>query len=79
MTALYGGQIQAQAVQAQSSFYSANDRRLHFGLGDADSAELEVRWPNGAIERIGVVPADRLVRIKEGAGVVGLERFGRAG
>jgi len=31
--ARYGGRVQAQAVMAQSSFYSVNDRRLHFGLG----------------------------------------------
>ena len=78
VTATYGGQVQAQAVQAQSSFYSVNDRRLHFGLGDAASAEIEVRWPNGAIERIGAVPADHLIRIKEGAGAVGVEPLAQA-
>ena len=35
---------------AQSSFYSVNDRRLHFGLGSDDTADLTVRWPNGTIE-----------------------------
>ena len=35
VTARYGDRTQAQAVCAQSSFYSANDRRLHFGLGAA--------------------------------------------
>ena len=34
VTARYGGRTQAQEVSAQSSFYSANDRRLHFGLGE---------------------------------------------
>ena len=33
ITARYGGRTQAQEVTAQSGFYSANDRRLHFGLG----------------------------------------------
>ena len=37
-------------MTAQSSFYSANDRRLHFGLGAATSADLTIRWPNGATE-----------------------------
>ncbi len=70
VTAHYGGKIQAQEVLSQSSFYSASDRRLHFGLGPATSADLEVRWPNGRRERIANVPAGRLVVIREGAGVV---------
>ncbi len=48
VVARYGGRTQAQEVTAQSSFYSANDRRLHFGLGAAASADLAIRWPNGA-------------------------------
>ena len=35
VTAHYGGKIQAQEVLSQASFYSANDLRLHFGLGAA--------------------------------------------
>ena len=35
VTARYGGKVQAQEVLSQSSFYSANDSRLHFGLGGA--------------------------------------------
>ena len=37
VTARYGERVQAQEVIAQASFYSANDRRLHFGLGAATS------------------------------------------
>jgi hypothetical protein len=75
--ATYGGRTQAQEVLAQSSFYSANDRRLHFGLGAATSAEVTVRWPNGVTEKIGPVPADQLVVIREGAGIVRRQKFGR--
>jgi hypothetical protein len=74
--AQYGGRSQAQEVAAQSSFYSANDRRLHFGLGNAATADLTVRWPNGATEKIGAVQADQLVVIREGAGIVRREKFG---
>ena len=66
----YGGRTQAQEVTAQSSFYSANDRRLHFGLGATTSAELAVRWPTGATETIGAVQADQLVVIREGEGIL---------
>ena len=74
--ARYGGRTQAQEVSAQSSFYSANDRRLHFGLGTATSADLTVVWPGGATEKIGSVDADHLVVIREGAGIQRRQRFG---
>jgi hypothetical protein len=77
VTARYGKLTQVQDVLAQSSFYSASDRRLHFGLGPETSADLTVRWPNGETEKIGAVDADHLVVIREGAGIVKRERFGR--
>jgi enediyne biosynthesis protein E4 len=76
VTARYGGRTQVQDVAAQSSFYSANDRRLHFGLGAATSADLAVRWPNGATEQIPKVEADQLVVIREGTGIVRRQKFG---
>ena len=75
--ARYGGRVQAQDVTAQSSFYSANDRRLHFGLGAATSADLTIRWPDGATESIPKVDADQLVVIREGTGILRRERFRR--
>ena len=77
VTARYGGRTQAQEVTAQSSFYSVNDRRLHFGMGAASAAELSVRWPRGAVENIGAVDADQLVVIREGAGIIRRQKFGR--
>jgi len=71
----YGDRRQAQAVLAQSSYLSANDRRLHFGLGSATSARLEIRWPNGRREIVENVDADQLLVIREGAGIVRKEQF----
>jgi len=45
-----GGKVQAQAMLSQSSFYSCNDPRLHFGLGTFGSVDIEVDWPNGLHE-----------------------------
>jgi hypothetical protein len=75
--ARYGARTQAQEVTAQSSFYSANDRRLHFGLGPATSADLTIRWPNGATEKVPAVEADQLVVIREGAGILRKQKFER--
>ena len=53
---------------AQSSYLAVNDRRLHLGLGAAEKADLEIRWPNGARETIPKVAGDQLVTAQEGAG-----------
>jgi hypothetical protein len=70
VTCRYGDRRQVQEVLSQSSFYSVNDPRLHFGLGAAETANLEVRWPSGAVETYAKVAADRIVVIKEGEGIV---------
>ena len=62
-----GGRTQAQAVLSQSSYYSHDDLRLHFGLGQNASADtIEIRWPTGAVETLHNVRGDRVVRITEG-------------
>jgi hypothetical protein len=66
----YGDHRQLQEVTAQSSFYSVNDRRLHFGLGALTTGDVTVRWTNGGSERYANVAANQLVVIKEGHGIV---------
>ncbi|HEX8882487.1 MAG TPA: CRTAC1 family protein [Candidatus Acidoferrum sp.] len=66
----YGAAVQAQAVVSQSSFYSSNDFRLHFGLGNSRSADLEVFWPSGLHEKFRQMPANQLITLKEGVGRV---------
>lgn len=70
VTARYGGKVQAQEIVAQSSFYSCNDRRVHFGLGNEATVDLEVRWPSGGREMYRGIKADRVVKIQEGKGVI---------
>lgn len=66
----YGKKVQAQALLSQSSYISCNDPRLHFGLGEETTADIEVRWPNGLEQQFKSVAADRLVVIQEGSPVV---------
>jgi hypothetical protein len=66
----YGKKMQAQEVLSQSSFYSVNDSRLHFGLGPEKSADIAIRWPSGLHEELKGVAADQLIVVKEGAGIV---------
>ncbi|RMF83117.1 MAG: hypothetical protein D6744_05285, partial [Planctomycetota bacterium] len=65
-----GGRTQAQLVTAGTSFISAEPPRKHFGLGAATSADLTIRWPSGSTESFVGVPADQVVRIREGVGVI---------
>ncbi len=75
VTAHYAGKIQAQEVLSQSSFYSASDSRLHFGLGAASEVKLDIRWPNGRRETVANVSADQLITVREGTGVIGRTAF----
>jgi hypothetical protein len=65
----YGSKVQAQAVLSQSSFYSCNDSRLHFGLGDSSAVDVEVFWPNGLHEHYKNLAANRLITLREGIGI----------
>jgi hypothetical protein len=75
VVALYGDRKQAQAVLAQSSYLSVSDRRLHFGLGPATVASVEILWPGGHVEKVPAIPADRLIVIQEGSGVIRTQTF----
>jgi hypothetical protein len=68
VTLRYGSRVQAQEVMSQSSYLSANDPRLHFGLGGERTADIEVRWPLGGIDTVKNVAANQLVTIQEGSG-----------
>jgi enediyne biosynthesis protein E4 len=66
----YGRKAQAQAVTSQCGFLSANDPRLHSGLGAALKASVEIHWPAGTFETFADLPADQLITIREGQGIV---------
>jgi hypothetical protein len=66
------GMRMRQDVLASSSYISANDRRVHFGLGDAtDAGEAEIHWPSGAKEMVKLPAVDRIYTIEEGKGITG--------
>jgi len=70
-----GGLTQTAEVRANSSFESASDPRLHFGLGPAATVDsIVVHWPSGKVDQIGAQPADQELIIEEGRGVVTVTR-----
>ena len=57
---------QYATVSTSSSYLSASDRRVHFGLGADTSAKLvEVHWPSGIVQRLSNVPANQTLTITE--------------
>jgi hypothetical protein len=72
----YGDKVQAQSVLSQASYMSSNDPRLHFGLGKENSADIQVIWPTGVSEKYPAQPANRLITILEGHGIVPGRPFG---
>jgi hypothetical protein len=62
------GRRQRQEVLSQSSFYSQSDLRLHFGLGSATSADVEIHWPSGLKEVYRDVKANQMLSLAEGQG-----------
>jgi hypothetical protein len=66
----YSGRVQAQEVLSQSSYYSCNDTRLHFGLGQASTADLLIYWPSGLTEKYAAVKCDQLTTIRESHGII---------
>ncbi len=78
-TVRYGGKLQTQEVLSQSSYLSASDQRLHFGLGDAVTADIEIRWPLGRVEKLSGVAAGQLIHVTEGAGITRAVKFRRPG
>jgi enediyne biosynthesis protein E4 len=77
VTAHYSGKVQTQEVLSQASYYSANDLRLHFGLGTSDKVDLDIRWPNGNTERVTNVSANHIITIREGSGITKTEPFAK--
>jgi hypothetical protein len=53
------------------SYMSANDPRIFFGLGKRTKIDsLEITWPSGLVEKLANVPIDKIIAVKEGAGIV---------
>ena len=66
----YGEKKQVQTVLSQSSFYSASDTRLHFGLGNISIVDIEIFWPSNGRQTLSRVAANSLITVKEGSGIV---------
>jgi enediyne biosynthesis protein E4 len=65
----YGARVrvndQVRFATATGSYLSSNDKRLHFGLGAAETANIEVAWPSGIRQVLPNVKMDQFIVIEE--------------
>ena len=60
---------QWDTVTTSSSYLSASDKRLHFGLGPSTSASsVEIHWPSGIVQTLKDVKGGRYLRVDEPVG-----------
>jgi hypothetical protein len=65
----YGARVQVNGqvrfATAAGSYLSSNDKRLHFGLASAETADIEIKWPSGVHQILRSVKADQFLLIEE--------------
>jgi enediyne biosynthesis protein E4 len=70
---------QIDEVRSGGGYFSQNDLRVHFGIGKAEKVDvLEIRWPNGLVEKIENIKPNQVIYVKEGQGVVRTMQFTEA-
>ncbi len=61
-----GGRTWVDEVRAGRGYQSAEDLRLHFGLGANSTIDrVQVNWPSGVTNVWNGLPADRVIHLKE--------------
>ena len=73
-----GGDPQTQMLRSGSSYLSASELVLTFGLLQRDKADaIEIRWPSGQIDRLSSVPAGATITVTEGKGITSTRKFSK--
>jgi hypothetical protein len=63
-----GGRTQLRTVSSSVGYASSSDLTVHFGLGEVTHATVDIRWPSGVAQALGLVAADQRLSITEPAG-----------
>ena len=56
---------QTRFATSAGSYLSSSDKRLHFGLGTAEKAKVEIAWPSGIHQTLNDVHADQFMEVRE--------------
>jgi len=73
-----GGETQTQMLRSGSSYLSASELVLTFGLAHNEKADaIEIRWPSGQIDRLSNATAGQTVTVTEGKGITASRAYGK--
>lgn len=65
------GFVRVDQAKGGTSYMSASDPRIHFGLGKHTKIDsLVITWPSGQVDKLTNVPIDSIIAVKEGVGIV---------
>lgn len=59
------GRSQRAIASRSSSYQSASDGRVHFGLAASPARRLEVRWPSGTVQSVPSLPSHGEILVEE--------------
>ncbi len=72
-----GGESQTEMLRSGSSYLSASELVLTFGLAMHNQADtIEIRWPSGQVEKLTNVAAGQTITVTEGKGITGSRKYG---
>ncbi|MBS1842488.1 MAG: CRTAC1 family protein [Acidobacteria bacterium] len=70
---------QIDEVRSGGGYYSQNDLRVHFGIGEAQKVDLlEIRWPSGQIDSLKDLKSNQLYYVTEGKGITRTDSFSKS-
>jgi enediyne biosynthesis protein E4 len=72
-----GGEMQTEMLRSGSSYMSASELVLTFGLAGHEQADaIEIRWPSGQVDKLANVAAGQKIVVTEGKGISGSRKYG---
>jgi hypothetical protein len=72
-----GSDWQSQMMRSGSSYLSASELVLTYGLAQHDHADtIEIRWPSGQVEKLSNVAAGQTITVMEGKGITSTLKYG---
>ena len=67
VTVTANGLRMVEDVNPVRGYLGQNDPRLHFGLGGAAACDVEIRWPDGVVEKFPNVKANQVLTLRHKA------------
>ena len=66
-----GDLVKYEQRKGGMSYQSAQDPRLHFGLGALEQVDaIEITWPSGTVTKLEKLKSDQIITVKEDTGLV---------